>query len=158
MKKLFENKKGDISAFLLPQKVFFYILLIIFFGIVIIGTVIVITDLYKSKILLKDTVESDFALSRLTNVCFAYRDENTAQFELNVLDETKLTETYLKSCFKSDKPTSFGVTIKPINSGDFKTLDLNLGKTKAADYKFSKYTLVRLKSGKTVPATIFYRP
>ncbi len=91
------NKKG---SFIEPTKIFYYIgvlfsvLLFMFF----------FTSLITTFALNQNPIPTylgvDIAASRITNVCFAYKNPKTNELIPGVLDITKITQENLDNCFR----------------------------------------------------------
>lgn len=155
MNKLFRSKKGN-EAYVITQKTYFYMILMVIIFATFFTTIYFVNKNYSTRITIEDSIKADFALARVTNVCFAYVNPQTSQVEQNVLDHRKLTNENLRNCFISEKEDAFEISIVPIIKGDFQRKDLKIGNSHISRKGFTRYTLVKLDNGEIKPGLIAY--
>lgn len=159
MKKLFRNKKGsDQLGFESTNKVFFYITLLIFVGILIPAFIFLIINNYQSEISVEEEILADFRISRVTNICFAYIDPITNQIKQNYIDLSKVDDRQLNSCFVDENKGYFKIEIKPVFEGDFENKMAKLKELTYSDTSFKRYVLAVKENGEVKPAWLYYTP
>lgn len=156
MKKM-NNKGSGFFGYENTNKTFYYIILLVFVGIAMTIYVVALLSNYNSSVTLEDSVEADFTLSRLTNVCFAYED-STGRINQNIIDIMKVNSANLETCFLSDFPPSFNVDLEPIEIQAFPLKHASIGGTGYSDVSFRRYVLVKTENGELLPGLITYRP
>lgn len=159
MKKLFKNKRGDDhEGFLSTNKFFFYVIWILFIGFVMAAFVILVVRNMDSKTEVRDSIDADFSLARVTNVCFSYEDPQTDMIRQNVIDLLKVNDENLESCFQSNYPQAFEIVVKPINERDFPKTSAKIGNPFVSEVAYARYALVAVNEDTIKPGMIYFIP
>jgi len=155
MRSLIKDKKG-LDGFVSTNKSFMYILLTIVVGLLITIFAVLIVRNIGSRTSIDDSIEADFALARITNVCFTHEDSLSGNLKQNNVDLIKVTNAKLSTCFKSQFTQPMTVVVEPIYENDFLKTTAKIGNKHTSTIGFARYVLVTLTNGDVKPGIIYY--